>query len=115
MKAFSIFFVLISICLASCRKETSPKRSNLPSYPNNSSEFKNATPPRFHDLMNGMTEDAVLSGLGEPMAVKDLWAPGDCITVGRRHTYLLEDDAGVVWIDFDLEMKVTGIFWRDRD
>jgi len=65
--------------------------------------------------MNGMTEDAVLSVLGEPMGVRDLWAPGDRSTVGTRHTYVLEDDAGVVWIDFDLEMKVTGIFWRDRD
>jgi hypothetical protein len=115
MKVFSIFLVLISICLISCQKETPPKRSNLPSYPSNSSEFKNATPPRFHDLMNGMSEDTVLSILGEPTAVRDLWAPGDRSTVGRRYTYLLEDDAGVVWIDFDLEMKVTGIFWRDRD
>jgi hypothetical protein len=115
MKVFSIFLVLIGICLASCRKETSPKSSNQPAYPINSSEFKNATPPRFHDLINGMTEDAVLKVIGEPMVVNDLWAPGDRSVVGRRHTYILEDDAGVVWIDFDLEMKVTGIFWRDHD
>jgi len=115
MKAFSIFLVLLSICLTSCQKEKSPTRSNLPSYPSNSSEFKNATPPRFHDLMNGMTEDDVLSVLGEPTAISDLWAPGDRSTVGTLYTYLLEDDAGVVWIDFNLEMKVTGIFWRDCD
>ena len=115
MKAFSILLVLISICLTSCQKEIPPKRSNQPSYPSNSSEFKNATPPQFHDLMKGMTEDAVLGVLGEPTAVSDLWAPGDRSTVGRLYTYLLEDDAGVVWINFDLERKVTGIFWRDHD
>lgn len=87
MKAFSIFLVLIDICLASCQKEKSPKRSNLPSYPNNSSEFKNATPPRFHDLMNGMTEDGVLSILGEPMGVRDLWAGGSCFA-GSIFSYL---------------------------
>ena len=65
--------------------------------------------------MYGMTEDGLLSVLGEPMVVRDLWAPGDRSTVGRLYTSLLEGDASVVLIDFNLEMKVTGIFWRNRD
>jgi hypothetical protein len=65
--------------------------------------------------MNGMTEDDVLKIIGEPIAVSDLWEPGDRSIVGKLHTYILEDDAGVVWINYDLEKKVTGIFWRDHE
>jgi hypothetical protein len=53
--------------------------------------------------------------LCKPSHVSSLWPPGQFdMTAGKRYTYRLGEGTGIVWIDLDTNMQVTGIFWRDR-
>ncbi len=117
MKTLSLILVLPVVCIAGCRKSNEPKRELRPAYPIGSTEFKNATPAQFHTMEVGMDEKAVLAAVGEPHSKNNLWPLGKMKPepVGVRYTYRLEDQAGVIWIDFDTNKCVTGIFWRDRD
>jgi hypothetical protein len=64
-----------------------------------------------------MDEAAVLTAVGEPHSKNNLWPLGQMNSgpAGVRYTYRLEGQAGVVWVDFDMNKYVTGISWTDRD
>jgi hypothetical protein len=116
MKISLLIISLISLCLISCTTKPSDQWKPSPAYPIDSAEFRNATPSKFHNLTPGITEEVVLKSIGEPTSKSDFYAAGKLghPPVGKRYAYLL-DEGGVVWVDFDLDMQVTGIFWRDRD
>jgi hypothetical protein len=117
MKTLSLILVLAVVCMAGCRESNETKRELQPAYPLGSTEFNSATPEKFQTLKVGMEEKGVLAAVGEPLSKKNFMPLGQFPSepVGVRYTYSLEGEAGVVWIDFDTNKQVTGIFWRDRD
>ena len=117
MRVLLLVLLVSAICCVSCTQNKFGQRSTQPAYPIGSAEFSNATPPRFHDLTTGMSEQAVLSAVGEPTSESDIYPPGRILDppVGKRYAYRLKDGEGVVSVDFDMDMRVARIFWRDRD
>ncbi len=86
-----------------------------PAYGFGSPEFEEHAPPQFQQLRLGLTEEAVVETVGKPRHVSRLWPPGQMDkSAGKRYSYSLEG-GGVVWVDFDTDSHVTGIYWRDRD
>ena len=110
--------VAAGMCCVSCRsgKSGDPIASG-PAYELGSPGFVEHTPPQFQQLKLGLAEDAVLEAVGKPNNVGDLLPLGQMgkPAVGKRYTYSLKEGAGIVWVDFDMKMHATGIFWRDRD
>jgi hypothetical protein len=117
MRTLLLIIVLAIACIVGCRKSNEPKSEPQPAYPIGSTRFNDATPAEFHVLKIGMDEGTVLAAVGEPLLKNDLEPLGKMNSgpVGVRYTYRLDDQAGIVWIDFDMNKNVTGIFWRDRD
>jgi len=73
MRVLLLVLLVSAICCVSCTQNKFGQRSTQPAYPIGSAEFSNATPPRFHDLTTGMSEQAVLSVVGEPTSESDIY------------------------------------------
>ncbi|HEY5909143.1 MAG TPA: hypothetical protein VJA21_00915, partial [Verrucomicrobiae bacterium] len=109
--------VVAGIVSSSCRSDKSVEAGRAgPAHGFGSTEFVKHTPPQFHQLKLGMTEEAMVETVGKPGHVSSLWPPGQMDkSAGKRCSYSLEEGGGVVWVDLDTDSHVTGIYWRDRD
>lgn len=109
--------VMAGIGSISCRSDKSVEGGVArPAYDFRSTEFVKHTPPQFHRLKLGLTEEAMVETVGKPVHVSGLWPPGQMDkSAGKRYSYSLEEGGGVVWVDVDRGPHVTGIYWRDRD
>jgi hypothetical protein len=120
MKSSLLLTIVVAagMCPVSCRPGNSADHGSAgPAYELGSPEFVRHTPSEFHQLKVGLAKEAVLEAVGNPNRASDLVPLGRMgkPPVGHRYTYFLNDKGGIVWVDFDTDMHVTGIFWRDRD
>jgi len=71
----------------SCRSYKSVERGVArPAYDFRSTEFVKHTPPPFHDLNLGVTEEAVVETVGKPGHVSSLWPLGQMDkSAGKRY------------------------------
>jgi len=119
----SLLFALTMVaaagmCLVSCRSGK-PANKYIPPrhYASGTTTFLENTPPQFHQLQLGQTEEAVVKAVGKPNHVSSIFTATlmGKPPVGKLYTYSQNEGRGAVWIYFDTNMCVTGIIWRDRE
>jgi len=109
--------------LVSCRSgksaneyATPPKYITQPLYESGTTKFLENTPPQFHQLQLGQTEEAVVKAVGKPDEVKNIEPVGEFgkPPVGKFYIYWLGERNGLVFVRFDTNMQVTGISSQGR-
>ncbi len=112
-----LLMIAVAACAISCQPhETAGRDTAPPAYAVGSAEFDRNAPPRFHSLAVGMNEEMVSRVVGRPTTERPLMALGQMgKAVGKRQSYSLGEARGIVWVDYDTNQCVTGVFWRERD